>query len=231
MKALPKKLLTLTLFGIGVTSLFSFQPAQAFTITIEQVGPNVVATGTGAINLAGLSFFNPGSVGTASVWPVTGRISMSSMSGGNADTYIGFTGPSSFGGGDVALANFSSGDVFAFDLDAMFLPSGYVSGNPLSDMAIYFTATVASLGLTPGTYVWTWGDWTREPERHASNRTGWCARWRLNSFSARLRFARLGCLAAQIGQEDLTPASPPKNHSLVIVRRCSDGVQPPPDEG
>jgi len=39
----------------------------------------------------------------------------------------------------------------------MFLPSGYVSGNPLSDMAIYFTATVASLGLTPGTYVWTWG--------------------------------------------------------------------------
>jgi hypothetical protein len=157
MKALPKKLLTLTLFGIGVTSLFSFQPAQAFTITIEQVGPNVVATGTGAINLAGLSFFNPGSVGTASVWPVTGRISMSSMSGGNADTYIGFTGPSSFGGGDVALANFSSGDVFAFDLDAMFLPSGYVSGNPLSDMAIYFTATFASLGLTPGTYVWTWG--------------------------------------------------------------------------
>ena len=157
MKALPKKLLTLTLFGIGVTSLFSFQPAQAFTITIEQVGPNVVATGTGAMNLAGLSFFNPGSVGTASVWPVTGRISMSSMSGGNADTYIGFTGPSSFGGGDVALANFSSGDVFAFDLDAMFLPSGYVSGNPLSDMAIYFTATVASLGLTPGTYVWTWG--------------------------------------------------------------------------
>jgi hypothetical protein len=153
MKA-PKELLPLILFGFAVTSLFSVQPAQAFTITIEQVGPNVVATGTGAINLTGLSFFNPGSVGTASVWPVTGRISMSSS---NADVYIGFTGPSSFGGGDVALANFSSGDVFAFDLDAMFLPSGYVSGNPLSDMAIYFTATFASLGLTPGTYVWTWG--------------------------------------------------------------------------
>ena len=155
MKALPKKLLPLTLFGIAVTSLFCVQPAQAgYIVTLQQVGPNVVATGTGAINLTGLSFFNPGSVGTASVWPVTGRISMSS---GNADTYIGFTGPSSFGGGDVALANFFSGDVFAFDLDTMFLPSGYVSGNPLSDMAIYFTATFASLGLTPGTYVWTWG--------------------------------------------------------------------------
>jgi hypothetical protein len=42
-------------------------------------------------------------------------------------------------------------------LTGMFLPSGYVSGNPLSDMAIYFNATFASLGLTPGTYVWAWG--------------------------------------------------------------------------
>jgi hypothetical protein len=138
-----------SLLGLGIT-----QSARAYSVTLQQVGSNVVANGTGAINLTGLSFFNPGSVGTASVWPVTGTISMSS---GNADTYIGFTGPSSFGGGDVALANFSSGDVFAFDLDAMFLPSGYVSGNPLSDMAIYFTATFASLGVTPGTYVWTWG--------------------------------------------------------------------------
>ena len=159
MKALPKKLLPLTLFAIAVTSLFSVQPAQAFTITIEQVGPNVVATGTGAISLTGLSFFNPGSVGTASVWPVTGRISMAS---GNADVYIGFTGPSSFGAGPVTLANSFSGDAFAFDtagmfLTGMFLPSGYVSGNPLSDMATYFNATFASLGLTPGTYVWTWG--------------------------------------------------------------------------
>jgi hypothetical protein len=34
---------------------------------------------------------------------------------------------------------------------------------------------------------------------HAHHRRGWCARWRLDSFSARFRFARLGCLAAQIG--------------------------------
>jgi hypothetical protein len=39
MKALPKKLLPLTLIGIAVTSLFSVQPAQAFTITLEQMGP------------------------------------------------------------------------------------------------------------------------------------------------------------------------------------------------
>ena len=56
MKALPKKLLPLTVFAIAVTSLFSVQPAQAFTITLEQMGSNVVATGSGAINLTGLNF-------------------------------------------------------------------------------------------------------------------------------------------------------------------------------
>jgi hypothetical protein len=36
MKSLPKKLLPLTLFGIAVTSLLSVQPAQGFTITMDQ---------------------------------------------------------------------------------------------------------------------------------------------------------------------------------------------------
>src|SRR5678815_4844858 len=58
MKALPKKLLPLTLFGIAVTSLFFVRPAQAYTVTLEQVGPNVVASGSGAIDLTGLAFFD-----------------------------------------------------------------------------------------------------------------------------------------------------------------------------
>jgi hypothetical protein len=39
----------------------------------------------------------------------------------------------------------------------LFVPRGYVSGNPLSDSATYSGQTFATLGVTPGTYVWTWG--------------------------------------------------------------------------
>ena len=37
------------------------------------------------------------------------------------------------------------------------VPRGYVSGTALSDLAIYSGKTFATLGVTPGTYLWTWG--------------------------------------------------------------------------
>ena len=37
------------------------------------------------------------------------------------------------------------------------VPLGYVSGAPLLDTSTYNNSTFASLGITPGTYTWTWG--------------------------------------------------------------------------
>ena len=165
MKALPKKLLPLILFAVAVTSLFSVQPAQAFTITLEQIGSNVVATGTGAINLTGLTLSGPGAGGLPLVQANNGIIQIGAANHPISDAYSGFTGPTNFGVGTQFLANIGSGDFVALIQgiafggvgDVLFVPHGYVSGAPLSDSMTFNNATFASLGVTPGTYVWTWG--------------------------------------------------------------------------
>jgi protein with PEP-CTERM/exosortase system signal len=161
-KALPKKLLPLILFGIAVTSLFSVQPAQAYTVTLQQVGSNVVANGSGAINLTGLALFVP-LAGQAEVNPSAGFIITGPASLVTEDTYVGFlgVGPNVFGNGFSTLANSGSGDMVGLAFvgipSIVIVPSGYISGTALSDSSTYDNATFASLGVTPGTYVWTWG--------------------------------------------------------------------------
>src|SRR6266480_1332025 len=147
MKALPKKLLPLTLFGIAVTSLFCVRPAQAYTVTLDQVGSNVVANGSGAINLTGLTFRisgadNPGivpSLGVISTGPFASSI----------DVYQGFTGPTNFGSGAGALPNTASGDfvgISGVGLE-LFVPLNYISGAALSGSMPFHHATFASLGV------------------------------------------------------------------------------------
>ena len=159
MKALPKKLLPLTLFGIAVTSLFCVQPAQAFTITLEQVGSNVVATGSGAFNLTGLSFLASGTQGGAILQPPIGAIVTGTTDSANVTFFSGFSGPTSFGSGNGDIASSGSGDRVGIVglFGQLSVPDGYVSGAALLSSATWNNATFASLGVTPGTYTWTWG--------------------------------------------------------------------------
>ena len=160
MKALPKKLLRLTLFAIAVTSLFSIRPAQAFTVTLEQVGANVVATGSGAIDLTGLTF----QVNFLNAPPqIQANFSLliTGPGGANQSQYTGFIGPTNFGSGPLIFADTGSGDgvgiVGSGSNTFLLVPQGYASGSALSSSATWTGATFASLGVTPGTFVWTWG--------------------------------------------------------------------------
>ena len=158
MKALPKKFLRLTLFGIAVTSLFSVQPAQAYSVTLQQVGSDVVANGTGAFNLTGLTLFS-GDFVVPQMNASFGAILTGQVLGGVVTGYTGFTGPTSFGPGGFFFATTGSGDLVGISSGAraLYVPEGYVSGAALSDSMTFNNATFASLGVTPGTYVWTWG--------------------------------------------------------------------------
>src|SRR5437762_13732588 len=63
------------------------------------------------------------------------------------------------------------------------------------------------------------GDWLTASELRAHHRRRWGSRWRLDSFSARLRFTRLGCAAAQIAVakgEEVMKALPKKLLPLTL---------------
>jgi PEP-CTERM motif-containing protein len=139
------------LIGAGVSA----PPARAaYVVTLAQVGPNVVATGSGTIDLASLFLTGSGSLASF-MRPSSPAIATGAT--GSADGYAGATAPSNFGSGLSTLASSGSGDIVEADDIFIGVPAGYVSGAALSDSATYDTATFASLGVTPGTYVWTWG--------------------------------------------------------------------------
>ena len=158
MKTLSKKLLPLTLFGIAVTSLFCVRPAQAYTVTLQQMGANVVANGSGAFNLTGLTFFS-GDFVVPQMNASFGAILTGQVLGGVVTGYTGFTGPTSFGPGGFFSPSLAAETLSAFRavLHALYVPQGYVSNTALSNSMTFNSATLDSLGVTPGTYVWSWG--------------------------------------------------------------------------
>ncbi|HTV89738.1 MAG TPA: VPLPA-CTERM sorting domain-containing protein [Stellaceae bacterium] len=140
----------------AVTGIARPASASLFTIDIVQDGSNVVATGTGSIDISVLSlqtgvttsggFMNPGldilDIGSAS---------------GVGDLYSGaVSGPADFGSGGAHLASASIGDVVGISAADLVVPDGYVSDAALSGDATWDNATFSSLGLTTGTYTWTW---------------------------------------------------------------------------
>ena len=130
--------------------------ASPYVVTLEQVGSDVVATGSGEINLAGF----PGSflTSTASA-AIRADPDYILLGTGELQGYgLSITGPSSFGSGSGTFADLSSGDAVGINgSNTIYLPDGYVSDTALSSSATWDSATFASLGVTPGTYVWTFG--------------------------------------------------------------------------
>jgi hypothetical protein len=139
-------------------AMWSAQPAKASVImTIEQVGNNVVASGSGTINLTGLTDTGSFDV-TAGIAPSQGVVLLGGGTSYDFWTGGGLSGPSSFGSGGVTLASSESGDYLAVGgAFQLYILSGYTSGTPISGTATFDLTTLASLGITPGVYSWTWG--------------------------------------------------------------------------
>jgi|HubBroStandDraft_4_1064222.scaffolds.fasta_scaffold97936_2 hypothetical protein len=153
--------------AIGAAMLIGLSASAraGYVVDLTETGGNVVATGSGAIDLTGLesnvltggmAFLNP-SLGAIR----TGPPPFTPIEG--YDAVNGFTGPANFGSGGAIVASSGSGDPVSFffgfsasdnELD---VPQGYVSNSALSDTSTYNGQTFSSLGATPGVYKWTWG--------------------------------------------------------------------------
>jgi hypothetical protein len=131
-------------------------------IDIQQVGSDVDLTMSGSINTAALT--GPG--GTSSqtapyIYPSYSTLG-TGTAGAQVSLYTGsFSGPSSWGTGSWTYPTTTSGDaVFWGGVSApgkMWLPLGYATGSSLSASMTWSGQTLATLGLTIGTYTETWG--------------------------------------------------------------------------
>jgi hypothetical protein len=152
--------------SLGAAMLIGLSALSAragYVVDLTQQGSDVVATGSGPIDLTGLTFFSTDNFSGPEITPNGGDdpINMDILTGPRGqpfDLYTGLTGPASFGSGGGAGGDSASGDFVGKTASTdLYVPDGYVSGSPLSDTATYDSQTFSSLGATPGTYKWTWG--------------------------------------------------------------------------
>ena len=149
------------LIGCGLSA----PPAKAaYVVTIEEVGSDVVATGSGSINFDALDLWgdeeDPSLIDASE-----GALVIGPAIPTDDIYYSGIAGPAvAFGSGDEFFADSGSGAVVGLGTfeetsgGVIAVPEDAVSGAALgTSTATFANATLMSLGLTPGTYVWTWG--------------------------------------------------------------------------
>lgn len=145
----------LLLATLCVTCTLGTARAANFRIVFEQVGANVVATGSGSLNdLNGLTSFNTASssplINPAPPGPnvrVGAAATAMLYTGGTA----GFVVTGSLGSiNSTKLADSGSGPIFGFTGSFLALPFNYSLGTQLTSTATWTNKTIADLNLTPG---------------------------------------------------------------------------------
>ena len=144
-------------------------PANAvIRLVVEQVGNDVVVTGSGNANTSGLTPL--GSVSDfTNVYTYSQAYSgPAAFANGAVSLWSGVSGPTAFGSDQTVTENpdpaTSTGQLFGILAGSesgspqLVLPAGYSSSSSLSGVSTFTSLTLSQLGLTPGqTFTWNWG--------------------------------------------------------------------------
>ncbi len=157
-----QKLILAIFSGIALILLPTQRPLPAdIVFTVSQVNTNVIVEASGTLNTDAWSYFTTQS--TAGVLNARGS---GVVGQGTYDQYrspVNLISTAPWGSGTTTMgANANSGDVFGINVISpttpiLAVPVDYVSGTFLSGTSLHANRTIASLGLTPGEYVQSWG--------------------------------------------------------------------------
>jgi len=151
---------------LAVTTLVTLASAvtavttqAAYIVNATEVGGDVVFAGSGSLDTSAWFELVPITLQTGV------NASESIFAGPPATTRLyefptNFAGPTSIGPGTTFNGyDAGTGDVtgLRFVDQNLYTPNGYVSGAALQGTSTLNSTTFANIGLTPGTYEWTWG--------------------------------------------------------------------------
>lgn len=151
---------------VGAVIVLAPMAASAnYVLSVDQVGANVVATGSGTIDTTDLTDFSAHDLGSSAISLGSSASVLFTGSNSAGGDYSGLFGPNDFTAdlNSTFAASDGSGDGVGivtgseYGFSFLALPDAYVSGSLLSSTATWDNATFASIGLLTGTYVWTWG--------------------------------------------------------------------------
>lgn len=160
----PKKMKTNKRAKIAAISLLTLAALlnslnAAINVTVQEIGSDVVFSASGSIDLTGVSIFGTNPSG----WTEAVRASDAVFSVGLSNTAITAYdlsgGSASIGSGGYFsdTSSTAGASIFVAGDDQYFaVPDSYVSGSSIaSGTTTYASHTLDTLGITPGTYVWT----------------------------------------------------------------------------
>ena len=142
--------LAAAVFAIGTSVA---QAAAVFTFS--QQGSDVVGVLSGTLSLKNADFVAKTASYDPSIYSATAQLNASTTQCCALTAAIySASGPSSFGNGSVFLGTATGSSLFELKDDSITLPVNY-SGEALDNTLTLANETIAGLGITPGSYVYT----------------------------------------------------------------------------